>query len=99
MASDFLVCSSVYEGLHVVSQEALVLGKPIVSCCKVVKETFGTRECGIITENTKDALAEGIKRMLSDKELYESCLAEAKKRSEEYKEHLPHKQIEELLLE
>lgn len=97
--ADFLVCSSVYEGLPVATQEAIVLEKPVVSCCKVVQETFGEHNCGIITDSTEEALSAGIEKMLTDESLYKKCLHGAKMRSAEYKEHFPHKTIEYMMEE
>lgn len=67
-ASDLTVCSSKYEGLHLASMESLALGKPVVSCCSVVKELFGSHECGIITENTEEAFYSGLCKILSNQE-------------------------------
>ncbi len=97
MHSDFLVCSSVYEGLHIVSQEAIVLEKPIVSSCAVVKETFQNHDCGIITENNKDALKAGMLKMITDKDFFLKCKKEAEKQSLEYQKNTPLAQFEELI--
>lgn len=95
--ADFLVCSSVYEGLPVVSQEAIILGKPIVSCCSVVQETFGEYNCGIITENNKEDFKNGIVKMLKDKTFFYKCKSEAEKRGIEYQKDISVKQIESLI--
>jgi len=84
VASDFLVCSSFYEGLHIASMESLLLGKPIVSCCGVVKEAFGDRQSGLITENNEDALFDGMNEMLTNEKLLKYCTEEAKIRSKSF---------------
>lgn len=78
LTSDFTVCSSRYEGLHLASMESLALGKPVVSCCSVVKELFGNYECGIITENTEDAFYSGLCEILSNQERLRYYTNEAK---------------------
>ena len=51
--------------------EALVLGLPIVTTnCSGMTELLGGGSFGLITENNEDALFEGIKRVLLNKDLY-----------------------------
>ncbi len=97
--SDLFVCSSVYEGLSAATQEAIVLGKAIVSSCAVVKENFGKYECGIITENTPEGLYEGMVKMLTDKESYAFYQKESEKRSEELKSNTCIKEVEDLIMQ
>ena len=69
-AADLLVCSSIYEGFSTYITEGLILGKPIVTTeCSGMRELLGDSEYGIITENSEDALYEGIKRIMTDEEL------------------------------
>lgn len=82
-AADIIVCSSVYEGLHIVSQEALVLGKPVVSCCAVTAEVFGGCDCGILTENDQASLEAGLEKMLCDPALRHACAGQAALRGQE----------------
>ena len=91
------VCSSVYEGLHIASIESLVLGKPVVSCCRVVEETFDGHQCGIITENNREALENGLEKMLTDSVLYKRSLAGAVCRGNELGRQKAIKQIQMLL--
>lgn len=65
---DLFVCSSVSEGFSTAITEALILGVPVIST-----EVSGVREqlkngCGIITENSEDALYHGLKRVLDNPE-------------------------------
>lgn len=71
--SDFLVCSSLAEGFNTVVAESIVLGKPVVTTdCSGMKEAFGEKQCGIICENTEEALLEAIKGVLDNPD----CLRE-----------------------
>lgn len=82
-AADITVCSSVYEGLHIVSQESLVLGVPVVSCCAVTGEVFGGFDCGILTENDQASLEAGLEKMLRDPVLRQRCGRQAALRGQE----------------
>lgn len=77
----FLVSSSLHEGLPVIAMEGLSLGIPIVAPIPSVAEAFGDGFCGLITDNTMEALEEGIRKMLTDEELYARAKAGAQQRS------------------
>ena len=79
--SRFLVSSSYTEGLPVITMEALSLGVPIVSPIESMGEVFGEETCGLITENTNNALEAAIARMLTDEAFYQQTVQGAKKRS------------------
>jgi glycosyltransferase involved in cell wall biosynthesis len=68
---DLFVCSSLSEGFSTATTEALIVGTPV---CTVevsgMKEMLGEHnEYGIVTENTEDALYEGITKLLEDPNL------------------------------
>lgn len=66
VAADLLVCSSRYEGLSTFVTEGLILGKPIVTTeCSGMRELLGDSEYGMITENSENALLDGMRKMLS----------------------------------
>jgi glycosyltransferase involved in cell wall biosynthesis len=78
---DLFICSSYSEGFSTAATEALIVGTPV---CTVdvsgMKEMLGeNNEYGIVTENSEEALYEGIKRLLDDPKL----LAYYKKQAEE----------------
>ena len=81
--ADIMVMSSIYEGLPVTALETVILHKPMVSCCSVVAEVFGDYGCGIITERNEQALAEGMKKLMTNNKFYENCISETVKRSKE----------------
>lgn len=68
---DLFVCASLAEGFSTAATEALVLGVPV---CTVevsgMKEMLGeNNEYGIVTENSEEALYDGIKSLLDNPEL------------------------------
>lgn len=70
--SDLFVCSSFYEGFSTVVSEAVILGIPIVTTeCTGAKEILGDSEYGLVTGIDDDSLFEGLKKLLSDKQLYQ----------------------------
>ena len=84
-ASDLFVCSSLAEGFSTAATEALIFGVPVVTTeCAGMRELFGNYECGIIVDNDKDALYEGLKTVLADKDLYDKYKLNAEKRAEDF---------------
>lgn len=84
--SDLFVCSSHAEGFSTAATEALIVGTPV---CTVnvsgMKEMLGeNNEHGVVTENTEDALYEGIRMLISDKELLEKYRRQALIRGEKF---------------
>ena len=71
--SAFLVCSSYTEGLPVVFQEALTLGKPIVSTHPSALELFKDKTCGIICDTDDNSLKEALRKMLTDAPYRNQC--------------------------
>lgn len=79
--SKFVVCSSFTEGLPVIAMESLCLGVPVVSAVPSIGEIFGKYDCGLITKNDDQSLADGIRRMLMDSDFYAHIKAGAEERS------------------
>lgn len=64
--ADIIVCSSLYEGISTVVQEALILGRPVVTTpCTGMKELLENSEYGLIAENTNDGLYKSLSLMLN----------------------------------
>lgn len=69
--ADFYVSSSTWESYGLAIQEALILGKPVVAVrCPAIAETLDTR-FGILTDNSKESLCDGIEKLLANPELLE----------------------------
>lgn len=81
-AADWFVSSSKYEGFSLVSQEAVVLEKPIIATeCSGVRELLGNSDCGIVVDNTEEALYYGMKKTLDEpklKKIYEDRVKQRK---------------------
>lgn len=84
--ADAVVCSSRYEGFSTVITEALILGKPVVTTdCSGMYELLGDSEYGLITENSEQGLYEGMKKMLSDPQLFSHYQAQAQHRGQSFR--------------
>lgn len=84
--SDILVCSSKYEGLSTVIQEALILHKPVVTTpCSGMEELLGQSEYGMIVDDSKDGLYQGLYSMINSCELRNRYTDKARERAESLK--------------
>lgn len=83
--SDVFVCSSYAEGYSTAVSEAVILGIPVVTTeCSGMREIFGGEECGIICENSDEALFEAMKKVLDEPSLLEKFKEAEKKRAEAF---------------
>ena len=99
--SDLLVCASYAEGFSTAVTEALILGTPV---CTVdvsgMRELLGNNdEYGIVTENNEEALYQGIKKLLDDKELLEYYKKQVQHRGNKFETKTTVEAVEKLLLE
>ena len=99
--STLFVCSSYREGFSTAATEALIVGTPV---CTVdvsgMKEMLGeNNEYGIVTENNEDALYEGIKRFIDDRELLLHYKKQAEIRGRSFSTEETVKAVEEMLKE
>lgn len=80
--ADVVVCSSDYEGISTVVQEALILSKPIVTTsCTGMKELLGESEYGMIVDRSEDGLYQGLYQMITDEDMRNVFREKAKERS------------------
>lgn len=83
--ADFFVCSSISEGYSTAVTEAIILETPVVTTnCAGMQEIFGNKECGVITDNSKEALEEALIDLFKNPDKLEKYRSEASKRSEEF---------------
>ena len=80
---DLFVCASHAEGFSTAATEALIVGTPV---CTVevsgMKEMLGeNNEWGVVTENSEEALYQGIKSLLDDPALLANYKKKATERS------------------
>lgn len=68
--SDLFVCSSRWEGFSTVISEAVILKKPILTTrVSGVSELFLDNEYGLIVDNDEESLYQGLKLLITNKEL------------------------------
>ena len=80
--ADIIVCSSSYEGISTVVQEALILGKTVVTTmCTGMKELLGNSEYGIIANV---GLVDALQRVLDNPALEQHYSIAAKKRGTDF---------------
>lgn len=78
---DLFVCSSRSEGYSTVVTEAFVLGIPVVSVrCSGAQELVQNGESGLLVENSREGLYQGLKCMLTQPEMYRHYWEMAQKR-------------------
>ena len=96
---DVFVCSSLSEGFSTAATEALIVGTPV---CTVevsgMKEMLGDHnEYGIVTENSEDALYEGIKKLLDDPSLLAHYKQQAAIRGKDFSTENTVKAVQDML--
>ena len=97
--ADLFVCASLAEGFSTAATEALIVGTPV---CTVevsgMKEMLGKHnEYGLVTENTEEALYQGIKKLLDQPELLSYYKEQAIKRGKDFRMEETVKAVEEML--
>ena len=97
---DLFVCASFAEGFSTAATEALIVGTPV---CTVevsgMKEMLGeNNEWGIVTENSEEALYQGIKRLLDDPELLAHYKEKAAERGRTFSTENTVRAVEDMLL-
>ncbi|MBR6239428.1 MAG: glycosyltransferase [Clostridia bacterium] len=98
--ADLFVCSSRREGFSTVVTEALILGTPVVSTkCSGAYELLGkNNEFGIVTENSEDALYEGIKDMIDHPDLLKHYREQSKIRGKSFSSEITVKSVEDMII-
>lgn len=80
--ADIIICSSKYEGLSTVIQEAMILGKAIITTpCGGMRDLLGESEYGMIIDFSEDGLYKGLYRMIDSEDLRCFYSKKAKERS------------------
>ena len=99
--SDLFVCCSLSEGFSTAVTEALIVGTPV---CTVevsgMKEMLGeNNEWGIVTENSEEALYQGIKLLLDSPDLLAHYKSQAILRGQNFRTAETVKDVEQMLIE
>lgn len=97
---DLFVCASFAEGFSTAATEALIVGTPV---CTVevsgMKEMLGdNNEYGIVTENSEEALYDGIKSLLDNPQLLAHYREKAVERGKAFSTENTVKAVEDMLL-
>lgn len=80
--ADIVVCSSIYEGISTVVQEALLMHKPIVTTpCTGMSELLGKSEYGLIVDTGDNGLYNGLYQVINSPILRKKYVEKAKERS------------------
>ena len=96
---DLFVCASHAEGFSTAATEALILGVPVCTTeVSGMREMLGDSEYGLITENSDEALYEGLKRLLSEPSLLKHYRSKAGERGERFSTGNTVKAVEDFLL-
>ena len=99
--SDLFVCCSLSEGFSTAVTEALIVGTPV---CTVevsgMKEMLGEHnEWGVVTENSEEALYDGIKKLLDSPDLLAYYKSRASLRGQNFRAEETVKDVEQMLLQ
>ena len=97
---DLYVCSSITEGFSTAVTEALIVGTPVCTTdVSGMREMLGdNNEYGLITENSEEALYEGIKKFLDNPDLLAHYKKQAEIRGKEFSTEKTVKAVEDMLL-
>lgn len=100
-AADLYVCSSRREGFSTAVTESLIVGTPVVStCCSGARELLGANnEYGIVVDNSEEGIYQGVKKMLTDRDLREHYAQTAKERGKQFSTEKTVKAVEDMLIE
>lgn len=97
---DLFVCSSISEGYSTAVTEALILGLPVITTnCSGMHELLKNGECGVITENSEEALYKGLKQLLDNPSLLQHYTNNAIERGKDFSLQKQIEPIEKLLME
>ena len=99
--ADLFVCCSLSEGFSTAATEALIVGTPV---CTVevsgMKEMLGeNNEWGVVTENSEEALYDGIKKLLDSPDLLAYYKSRASLRGQNFRAEETVKDVEQMLLQ
>lgn len=87
--ADLLVCSSRYEGFSTFVTEGVILKKPILTTdCTGMRELLGDSEYGMIVSNDEEGLYSGLRKMLTEKDVYEDYCQRSKLRSTAFQKNV-----------
>ena len=96
--ADWMLSTSIFEGYSLVSQEAAILGTPLLlTDCSGVRELLGDNEYGLIMEISVKGIYEGMKKVMDDPSLHEQYKEQILERRKIIDQDQRFKEIEDLI--
>ena len=96
--ADWMLSTSIFEGYSLVSQEAAILGTPLLlTDCSGVRELIGDNEYGLVVEPSVKGIYEGMKKVMDDPALHEHYKEQILERRKIIDQDQRFKAIEELI--
>lgn len=97
--SDLFICSSYYEGYSTAVTESLIVETPVITTlCSGMQELLGyNNEYGVVVENSDEALYEGLRQILMDRNELAELKEKAKERSKYFQTSSTVRAVEEYL--
>lgn len=97
---DIYICSSISEGFSTSVTESVIVGTPVVTTrCSGMEEILGkNNEYGIITDNNKDALYEGVKMLIASSDRLDHYKHKTRERAVFFSKENTVRAVEEMLL-
>lgn len=95
--ADLFVSSSYKEGFSTAVTEALIVGTPVITTlCSGMNEMLDNGKYGLIVDNNEEALYEGLKRLLIDKQLLDEYKHMAVQRGKHFETKATVNEVEKL---
>ena len=97
-AADMYLSASYFEGFSMVMMEAVILAKPMLSTdVSGARDMLGDSRYGMVVENSAEGLYEGMKKILSDRALFEHYQQTAEERKDYLSEDKIMDQVEKII--
>lgn len=98
--ADLFICPSFYEGYSTVTAEAVSLGIPVLTTdCAGMDEILENRSLGLVVENSKDGLKNGLITIMKDQDYYNQIKLNVKEKEKNTTSHTAVKKYDELFEE
>ena len=96
--ADWMLSTSIFEGYSLVSQEAAILGTPLLlTDCSGVRELIGDSEYGLVVDISVKGIYEGMKKVMDDPSLHEHYKEKILERRKIIDQDQRFREIEELI--
>lgn len=98
---DLFICSSYKEGFSTAVTESLIVGTPVITteCSGMTEMLGGNNDYGVVINNDDNALYEGLKELLRNKDLLDYYKKKAEKRSNYFSTKRTVKEVENMFVD